>query len=240
MLFFISLIQTLFFLVYFFFLSNYSNNAFKLDLADQLVYISDPEGRHYNFKSGALVFLTCLWHKHWAVTGLDFLLYRFWETHSRKFLPTLMQLTMDMIDYGENSLSDDNFYGELNDIYSQENAQPSKIIFDYEKQQREEKENEDKEEEEEPDCYFDDEVREEAFKRMCEDHEYHSVERKKYLRDLLLETDKRYKLILIAQDLFEGYCTRVRNEGHVKEIELPIIYQNEELSGHNLKKENFY
>jgi hypothetical protein len=50
MLFFVSLSQTLFYLVYFFFLRNYANNSFKLQLADQLVYILDPKGRHYNFK----------------------------------------------------------------------------------------------------------------------------------------------------------------------------------------------
>jgi len=36
------------------------------------------------------------------------------------------------------------------------------------------------------------------------------VKRKLYLRDLLLETDKRYKLVLMAQQMFNDYCKRVR------------------------------
>jgi len=55
-----------------------------------------------------------------------------------------------------------------------------------------------------------------------------------------LETDKKYKLVLQAQEVFEGYCTQVRNEGFSKEIEIPLAFQNEEISGHNLKKDNFY
>ncbi len=57
---------------------------------------------------------------------------------------------------------------------------------------------------------------------------------------MLLETDKKYKLVLQAQEVFEGYCTQVRNEGFSKEIEIPLAFQNEEISGHNLKKDNFY
>lgn len=101
-------------------------------------------------------------------------------------------------------------------------------------------EQEEREEEEEPERYFEDEVSEEAFRRMCEEHEYYSVCRKKHLRDLLLESDKQFKLVLMAQKLFEGYRARVRSEHNCKEIELPITYHNEELSGSNLKKENFY
>jgi hypothetical protein len=62
---------------------------------------------------------------------------------------------------------------------------------------------------------------------MCDEHEYYSAKRKKYLRDLLLETDKRYKLVLLAQDTFEKYCIQVQNENHCKEIELPVTFQNE-------------
>jgi hypothetical protein len=57
---------------------------------------------------------------------------------------------------------------------------------------------------------------------------------------LLLETDKKYKLVLQAQDVFEEYCVQVRNEGFSKEIEIPLAFQNEEMSGQNLKKDSFY
>ena len=70
--------------------------------------------------------------------------------------------------------------------------QPAKIIVDFEDEELDEKgelkalkDVEEEEEEDEPDHYFEDEVSELAFKRMCEEHEFYSVKRKKYLRGLL-------------------------------------------------------
>lgn len=63
-LFFLSLSQTLFYIIYILLLKNYANNALKLRIADTLVYVSDPSGRHHNFKSGFSVFLACLVHQH--------------------------------------------------------------------------------------------------------------------------------------------------------------------------------
>lgn len=165
LLFFIALSQTLFFLVYVGFLRNYNNNCLKLRLADSIVYILDPDGRHYNFKGGFSIFMACMLHGHLLIRLLDLLLYRVWETHYRRFLPIRAQMALRMIEYGQNCMTDRFFFGELNDMYSQENAQPSKIIFDYDK-----KEEEEEEEEEEPETYFDDAIKEEAFKRMCEEH----------------------------------------------------------------------
>jgi hypothetical protein len=61
---------------------------------------------------------------------------------------------------------------------------------------------------------------------MCVDHEIYSAKRRIHLRDIMLETDKQYKLVLQAQDVFEEYCKQVRNEGFSKEIELPLTFQN--------------
>lgn len=57
-----------------------------------------------------------------------------------------------------------------------------------------------------------------AFKRMCEEHEFYSVKRKKYLRKLLDETDKKYKLVLITQDIFEEYKRQLQAENQTKEL----------------------
>ena len=81
-------------------------------------------------------------------------------------LPEKMQLTMDMIDYGEKCLDEREFFGEINEIYSHENVQPAKIIVDFEEEELDEKgelraveeQEEEEEEEDEPDCYFDDAV----------------------------------------------------------------------------------
>lgn len=241
LLFFIAVSQTLLFLAGILFLNNYSNNCLYIAVADKLVYLTDPQGRHYDFKRGAAVFLACMWHRHFLVNTLEYVLFRFWETTSKKWLPARTQAAMTMIDFGAESMTDQALYGELNDLYAQENTQPSKIIFDYDADpELKEKEAEEEANEEEPERYFDDEIREEAFKRMCGDHEIYSAKRRIHFRDIMLETDKQYKLVLQAQDVFEEYCKQVRNEGFIKEIELPLAFQNEEMSGHNLKKENFY
>ncbi len=49
-LFFLSVSQTIFYIVYLLFLKNYANNSLRLRIADSLVYICQPDGRHYNFK----------------------------------------------------------------------------------------------------------------------------------------------------------------------------------------------
>ena len=63
-LFFLSLSQTLFYIIYVLLLKNYANNALKLRIADTLVYVADPSGRHHDFKSGLSVFFACLIHQH--------------------------------------------------------------------------------------------------------------------------------------------------------------------------------
>ena len=75
-LFFVSLIETLFFLVYFACIKNYNNNAFNLRLADSVVYQEDGHQRHYNFKSGAAVYVACLLHNNFVTVFLDFVLYK--------------------------------------------------------------------------------------------------------------------------------------------------------------------
>lgn len=53
---------------------------------------------------------------------------------------------------------------------------------------------------------------------MCEEHEFYSAKRKKYLRKLLDETDKKYKLVLITQDIFEQYKRQLQAENQTKEL----------------------
>jgi hypothetical protein len=79
------------------------------------------------------------------VTLLDEVFYYFCETHVKRFLPVRTQMAMDMIKYAHNCMTDRHFFGEINDMYSQENTQPSKITYDYDKEEPEEEE-----EEEEP------------------------------------------------------------------------------------------
>lgn len=110
LIFFLSLSQTLFLLTSYGFLNNYSNNSFLLRLADSLVYIADPNGKHYNFKDGPALFLVCLFHKHFLVQLLDDLLYRFFQTTTRRLFSIRAQMAMDMIDYGERTLTDSTFY----------------------------------------------------------------------------------------------------------------------------------
>lgn len=105
-LFFLSTSQIFFYIAYLCFLRNYSNNSLKLRIADSLVYITQPNGRHYNFKEGFSVFMACLLHKHYMMEVFDMILYHFCEASTKKFLPLKMQLTMDMINYGEKCLNE--------------------------------------------------------------------------------------------------------------------------------------
>lgn len=70
------------------------------------MYITQPNGRHYNFKEGISVFMACLLHKHYMMEVYDMVLYHFCEASTKKFLPLKMQLTMDMISYGEKCLNE--------------------------------------------------------------------------------------------------------------------------------------
>ena len=63
---------------------------------------------------------------------------------------------------------------------------------------------------------------------MCKDHEFYTVSRKKYLRDLLKRTDKNFKLVLYIQTIFEHYRNSVRDEHCTKPAELPVGFNNEE------------
>ena len=79
-LFFVSLIETLFFLIYFSCIKNYDNNAFYLRIGDSVVYMEDGNHHHYNFKSGPSVFLACLFHENPLVVIIDAVLYRVCST----------------------------------------------------------------------------------------------------------------------------------------------------------------
>ncbi len=219
--------------MYLLFLKNYANNSLRLRIADSLVYICQPDGRHYNFKSGFSVFLACLLHNHALMQLIDKALYLLCQSEYKRCLPLRAQLAMDMIDYGEDCLDEGEFFGEINEIYSQENVQPVKIIVDLEEEEAEE------EKVEEPEFYFEDDTKEEAFRRMCQEHEFYSPQKRLYLKQLLEETEKKFKLVVITQQIFEKYRRRVEEENHTKEIELPIRFADDELSGHDLKKENF-
>lgn len=130
LLFFLSISQTLFYLCYIFFLKNYSNNALHLRIADSVVYIPDGQGRHHNFKSGVAVFFGCLIHNHAIVKLIDLILYVTVQKQIKKILPIKVQLTMEMIAYGESCLGEQHFFNRINSVYEQENLQPTKIIFD--------------------------------------------------------------------------------------------------------------
>jgi len=118
-LFFLSTSQIFFYIAYLCFLRNYSNNSLKLRIADSLVFITQPNGRHYNFKEGFCVFIACLLHKHFMVELNDKILYHFCEASTKNLLPLKIQLTMDMINYGEKCLNEKEFFGQINEIYSQ-------------------------------------------------------------------------------------------------------------------------
>lgn len=100
--FFLSLSQTLFLIAYFLFLKQYTTNSMYLYIADNLVYIKNLKtNRHHNFKSGIYVFIACLMHKHHLIEAIDVLLYKFFQTNIRQHLASKIQLTMEMIEYGE-------------------------------------------------------------------------------------------------------------------------------------------
>jgi hypothetical protein len=131
-LFFVSLIETLFFLIYAFCLKNYNNNALYLRIADSVVYLEDSHHRHYNFKNGAAVFIACLLHNNFIVKALDWAMYRTCETEVKKMLSLKAQLTIKMIDFGQKCLGEEMVFDRINAIYEQENLQPMKIIFEEE------------------------------------------------------------------------------------------------------------
>lgn len=130
--FFLSLLQTSFYLIYIIIIRNYANNALFLRIADSVVFIEDGAGRHYNFKSGPSVFFACLIHNNKITQAIDYLLYRFCETHIKRFLSLKAQLTIKMIDYGERCLGEEMVFEQMNRACEQENLQPTKIIFDEE------------------------------------------------------------------------------------------------------------
>ena len=99
-LFFVSLIETLFFTVYFCCVKNYNNNAFHLRVADSIVYLENGHHKHYNFQSGPSVFTACLLHNNFLVKIIDAVLYRTCETQVKRQLPLKAQLAVKMIDYG--------------------------------------------------------------------------------------------------------------------------------------------
>lgn len=70
-LFFLSLMETFFFLLYILIIKNYANNALFLKIADSLTYLEDSTGRHHNFKSGPGVFFACLIHNNIITQGID-------------------------------------------------------------------------------------------------------------------------------------------------------------------------
>ena len=65
---------------------------------------------------------------------------------------------------------------------------------------------------------------------MCRDHEFYDLKRKRHLSKLLKRTDKTYKLVLHAQNLFEQYRKQVKDEHCSKEAELPVGFNSEEES----------
>ena len=137
LLFFLSVSQTLFYLVYLLFLRNYSNNCLYLRIADSLAYLPAQSG-HHDFRSGSAVFVACLIHNHKLVQGIDLVLYAVCKTHLKRYMPLKVQLTMDMIDYGVQCLSEKAFFDKINHIYQMENLQPEKIVVDFEEEDREE------------------------------------------------------------------------------------------------------
>ncbi len=105
-------------------------------------------------------------------------------------------------------------FDQMNKAYEQENLQPTKIVFEEEPEQSElsEKEKSHKEEidSDEGQPYFANEIDEEAFKRMCKDHQFYSPSRKRHLAFVLKSKEKTFKLALQAQSLFEKYRAQVR------------------------------
>jgi hypothetical protein len=47
-----------------------------------------------------------MWHNHFLIRAIDWLLYRFRDTHSSKILPVRAQKAIEMIEYGHNCMTD--------------------------------------------------------------------------------------------------------------------------------------
>jgi hypothetical protein len=105
-----SISQTIFLLAYLLFLRNYGNNALSLKIADTLVFIYSPTGAHHNFKSGMATVVACLLHNHPLVGWLNAFLYRFYQTEVKRWMPIKVQMTMDMIDYGQRCMGEKEFF----------------------------------------------------------------------------------------------------------------------------------
>jgi hypothetical protein len=225
LLFFLSISQTLFYLVYLLFLRNYTNNAFALKIADSLVYIAAPSGEHRDFKNTPATFFACLLHRHPLLSLLDALLYRFCQTTFKQCLPLSLQLAIDMIDFGNRTLTEEQFFSRINSAYAQENLQPAKIVADFSGGPEK-----DSDDEEEYEGDFEGEVEKEAFRRMCREHEYFSSKRKRHLCGVLREKRKESKLVQQTQELFSEYKAQVKREQLTKELSFPVSFMQEEMS----------
>lgn len=224
LLFFLSISQTLFYLVYLLFLRNYTNNALALKIADSLVYIPASSGEHRNFKNTPATFFACLLRGHPFISLLDTFLYRFCQTTFKQCLPLSLQLAIDMIDFGNRCLTEEEFFSRINSAYAQENLQPAKIVADFSGEPEEDSDDEDYEGD------FEEEVEKEAFRRMCKEHEYFSAKRKRHLCGVLRESRKESKLVQQTQELFREYKAQVKREQLTKELSFPVSYMQEEMS----------
>jgi hypothetical protein len=110
LLFFLSISQTIFYAAYLLFLRNYENNSLSLKIADTLVFIYNPTGAHHNFKSGMATFVACLIHNHPMIGWFNYFLYHFYQTQVKRWMPIKVQMTMDMIEYGQRCLGEKEFF----------------------------------------------------------------------------------------------------------------------------------
>ena len=75
LLFFLSVKETFYIVIFFIFVKHYNRNSGLLEVADSLFYIDDPKSKKkYDFRSGYQVFFACLLYNHPVYNFINFIM----------------------------------------------------------------------------------------------------------------------------------------------------------------------
>jgi hypothetical protein len=103
-LFFLSVKETFYFIIFIIFIRQYNKNSGYLEIGDSLYYIDDPKTKKkYNFKKGYEVFLACMLHNHFLSKFCNFIFAKFGKT-THDYLPNKSICAISLINKAEELL----------------------------------------------------------------------------------------------------------------------------------------
>ncbi len=127
LLFFLSVKETFYIVIFFIFIKHYNRNSGLLELADSLFYIDDPKTKKkYDFRTGYQVFFACLLYNHPLYKFINFILTKLGTT-LEEALPKKAVCAIKLMKKTEEILQENSFYGNLNELSSLETEASRKI-----------------------------------------------------------------------------------------------------------------